>query len=373
MIPRKNGVDPDDAEDAGAENGDDHGQPRFSKSAHHAAADLHDAAQEIRRCNIVCADEAHGDHGIVSRIARGDVDAEQLRAKDGAEDAERNADQKNGRLTGPENFHHPVIAPCAEILAGEGDGGMEHGVHGRVGKGGDVGGGGVRGDHVRAEGVDAALHHDVGDVENDGLKPRRKADLDHAERLVRMQADLPELELRRALLPYKADEDEHDGDILRNDGRNGDACNVQLTDDHKEQIQENVQHTGNGEEDERALRIAVGAEDGGGKIVDQRAGNADEIDAQIEAGQRQNVVRRVHPFEHRRGKEETEQERHHAQNEAQGDGAVDGTLDARVVAAAGIARDQNVDTDGNADERAGQKIDERRGRADGGQGICRRR
>ena len=244
---------------------------------------------------------------------------------------------------------------------------MEHGVHGRVGKGGDVGGGGVRGDHVRAEGVDAALHHDVRDVENDGLKPRRKADLDHAERLVRMQADLPELELRRALLTHKADEDEHDGDILRNDGRNGDARNVQLTDDHEEQIQENVQHAGNGEEDERALRIAVGAEDGGGEIVDQRAGNADEIDAQIEAGQRQNVVRRVHPFEHRRGKEETEQERHHAQNEAQGDGAVDGTLDAHVVAAAGIARDQNVDADGNADERAGQKIDERRGRADGGQ------
>ena len=95
-----------------------------------------------------------------------------------------------------------------------------------------------------------------------------------------MQADLPELELRRALLTHKADEDEHDGDILRNDGRNGNTRNVQLTDDHKEQIQENVQHAGNGEEDERALRIAVGAEDGGGEIVDQRAGNADEIDAQ---------------------------------------------------------------------------------------------
>ena len=47
VVPHKDGVDPDGAQDAGAEDRDDHRQPRFSEPAHHAAADLHCAAEEI--------------------------------------------------------------------------------------------------------------------------------------------------------------------------------------------------------------------------------------------------------------------------------------------------------------------------------------
>ena len=43
----ENGVDPDDPHHAGAEDRHDQRQPRFSEPAHHAAHDLHDAAQEI--------------------------------------------------------------------------------------------------------------------------------------------------------------------------------------------------------------------------------------------------------------------------------------------------------------------------------------
>ena len=244
---------------------------------------------------------------------------------------------------------------------------MEDGVHRGVGEGGDVGRGGIGRDDVRAEGIDAALHHDVRDVEDHRLQSGRQADLDHAQRLGRVQPELAEAEPGRARLPHEADEDQHDRHILRNDRRNGDARHVQPADDDEEQIEKDVQYARDGEEQQRPLRIAVGAQDGRGEVVDQRAGDADEIDPQIEARQPQHIVGRAHQLQHRRGEEEAQQERDHAEQQTQRDGAVDRAADARVVPAADIACDENVDAHGDADERAGQKVDERRGRADGGQ------
>ena len=89
---------------------------------------------------------------------------------------------------------------------------------------------------------------------------------------------------------------------------------------------------------------------------------------QIPVGQGQNVLRRIHQAQQGTGQEKAQQEDHDAKPKPQHDRGVHGAGDALVIPAAEIAGNEDVDADGNADERAGQKIDERRGRADGGKG-----
>ena len=77
----------------------------------------------------------------------------------------------------------------AEILAGKGHGGVINGVAGRINERVEIACRRVRRDHVRAEGVDRGLDHDIGNIEDHGLKTRRQSDLDHAQGLVRVKAE----------------------------------------------------------------------------------------------------------------------------------------------------------------------------------------
>ena len=99
-------------------------------------------------------------------------------------------------------------------------------------------------------------------------------------------------------------EDERGGNALGNGRGQRHTDHVQLADDDEEQIEQDVQYARGREQQQRPLRIAVGAQDGRAEVVDQRAGDADEIDPQIEARQPQHIVGRAHQLQHRRAEEE---------------------------------------------------------------------
>jgi len=59
----EDGVDPHDAEQAGAHERDDHWRERFSKSAHDAASNLHQTAQKVGHTHDRKADHSRINHG----------------------------------------------------------------------------------------------------------------------------------------------------------------------------------------------------------------------------------------------------------------------------------------------------------------------
>ena len=361
-------VDPDDAQYARTEDRHDHRHPASAESAHHAAARLHDAADEIRHAHIRYAHHAAGDDGGIGRIVLRNINAEKRLSEEVQQRTHRHADEQNRQdavaVDGLDTFR----LARAEILAGKGHGGVINGVAGRINERVEIACRRVRRDHVRAKGVDRGLDHDIGNVENDGLQTCRQADLDHAQGLVRVKAEFFEFQLRAALQPHQADEHERQREILRDDGCDRDARHAETADDHEEQIQQHIDCAGDGQEEKRLFCVAEGPQHRRAEVIQKRGGHADEVNLQIPVGQGQNVLRRIHQAEQGTGQEKAQQEDHDAKPKPQHDRGVHGAGDALIIPAAEITGNKDVDADGNADERADEQVDKRRCCADGGKG-----
>ena len=208
MVDLEDGIDPDNPAQTCADARNKHRQPGFSKPAHHAAHNLHQPAQEIEAAEPVQTDEPVADHVFISRISARNVDAEQLSSKQETGQAQRKPDHQNRRQAGGEHLFDAVDSACAEILAGEGDGSVEDGIHCRVDKALNAGSCGVCRNDACAEGVDRALHKHVCDAEQRTLQTRRKTDLNHAQRLFPVQPDAFQLQMAQSLASAQAAHDE---------------------------------------------------------------------------------------------------------------------------------------------------------------------
>ena len=189
----------------------------------------------------------------------------------------------------------------------------------------------------------------------------------HLDGLAAVEPDLAQRNFRPAVKPQQAAHDKEHRDDLRDDRRDGDAGDVDLADDDEEQIQQRVDHAGDRQIDQRAARVAVGAENGRAEVVDQREGHAEEVELQIERRFFEDVRRRLHPFEHRAAEEQADGHDKQPEQRTERDGAVARAGDAVRVMTADAARDQNVHADRDADEGVDDEIDERGRRADSGE------
>ena len=208
MVHLEDRIDPDDPAQARAHARDEHRQPGFSEPAHHAAHDLHDAAQEIDAADAVQADDAVVDDVLICRVGAGDIDGKKIRPEEIADQIQRKPDHQNRCQAGGEHLFDAVDLSRAEILAGEGDGSVEHGVHCRVDKALNAGSCGVCRDDACAEGVDRALNQHVCDAEQRTLQTRGKSNLNHAQRLFPVQPDAFQLQMAQSLASAQAAHDE---------------------------------------------------------------------------------------------------------------------------------------------------------------------
>ena len=87
---------------------------------------------------------------------------------------------------------------------------------------------------------------------------------------------------------------ERTGDCLRENGRDRCAGNACTENQHKQQIQYDVQHRADNQKQKRRLAVAKGVQHGGGIVIDNLAGAAADIDPQIERSLRKNIPRRLH-------------------------------------------------------------------------------
>lgn len=89
--PLENGENPDDAETASSDEGNDHGQERIAHSSHASHHDIHEAAEEIGG-----TDEMHSVEAVLDDLRIGGINAEKLFSKENetvSEDQAHHADE----------------------------------------------------------------------------------------------------------------------------------------------------------------------------------------------------------------------------------------------------------------------------------------
>ncbi len=107
---------------------------------------------------------------------------------------------------------------------------------------------------------------------------------------------------------------EEAGNALAEHRGNGNARNVNADDDNEKEIHNNVQHTGDGEIDERLARVAERAQRRGGKVIKRHDRQTEEVDPKIHRGERQHLVRAA---------DEPQQRHRERKSESAGDHAAD--------------------------------------------------
>ena len=167
----EDGGDPDQTEQAAAHEADHHRQDGVAPAAQTAGQHVHAAAEQVGGADDVHTGQTGRDHGLV-----GGVEVEQLFAQQGGTTAQHEAGDGGAEQTVAHDAVEVVVAACAHVLAGEGDGGLREGVHGRVDEALEVGGGRVARHDSGAEGVDRRLDDDVGEAEHGALQPGGQAD-----------------------------------------------------------------------------------------------------------------------------------------------------------------------------------------------------
>ena len=99
------------------------------------------------------------------------------------------------------------------------------------------------------------------------------------------------------LASAQAADDEEKRNILRNDCGGGDTVDAHVADDDKKEVQARIHNAGDSQKDHGALRVSERAQKGGAEVIHDRSGNADKIDAKVQARERQHVLRRFHELE----------------------------------------------------------------------------
>ena len=247
---------------------------------------------------------------------------------------------------------------------------MVEGVHGNVNELIDVASGGVAGDDRGAEAVDGGLDQDVGDRKDRTLQAGGDTDADHFQRLLFIEPQHPQAQAAAVLLTHQASQHQESGDVLGQSRGDGHTGNVQLEKADEDNVADHIDDAGDGQVVEGMLRVADGPEDGRAKVVDHRGGDADEIDAQVEGGQGQNVIGDTDEMEQLRSHSGAEDAGENADDEREQDGRVYRPEHPVGVLAADLPGNKHVGAHGDAEKQVDQQVDHRAVGADGGQGCA---
>ena len=161
-----------------------------------------------------------------------------------------------------------------------------------------------------------------------------------------------------------ADQHQDGRDCLRDDRRQRDARHVHVEHDHEEQVQHHVDDARQRQVDQRAARVADGAQHRGAKVVQHVDRHADEVDLHIERRQRKRFLRRIHPDQECLRHEEAEYRQHDAADQAGEDRRVHRVRHALVVVRAERPRDDDVCANRQPQKEVDDHVDQRARRAD---------
>ena len=221
--------------------------------------------------------------------------------------AQRKAQQDTGLDAGRDAFMLARADVLGDVVAHAGA---------QLGETGDdqvveLDGGGIAGDDGRAVAVDDGLDDDVahgdkallrgaGQGDEDDLTQQRKGE-------AARHAGIPG---QRAQAAQDGEDSQHAADALAQERGPGDAGHAHMEARDEEDVDQNVDGGGAGQEEERRAGIAHGGEDAGSHVVVKQERQAEEVDVQVKPAVRHEQLGRVDEGEQLRAQEQAQ--RHQA-------------------------------------------------------------
>ena len=182
----------------------------------------------------------------------------------------------------------------AQVLAGEGQVGLVHGVHGGVDEAFDVAGGGVACHGDGAEGIDGGLDQHIGNGEQAALEACGETHAEDLLQLAAVDAQLLRVQVDGAVGAEEADDHQHHADDLAHHRGNGHARHAHVEYDHQKQVQKHIHDAGDRQVIQGTAGVAHGAEDGGTEVVEHIGGHTHEVDLHIQGSGVDHVIRAAH-------------------------------------------------------------------------------
>ena len=315
---RADGGDPDDTEQAGADQRHDHGQDSLAHAAHDAAPDVHQSAEEIGRAHDQQAVHARLHHGVL--VLAGGKNQQQFFPEHPQHNAQRNADEGHKPHAQEGNLLDARILSRADVLPDKGQGCRIDRVHGDVQEAVQVASRRVARHDVGAVGVYGGLDDDIGQREQRPLQSGGKPDQHHFLQALPVQREPGYA--AAAFLPEHEDQDCGGGYVLRGGRGDADAQRAQPEACDHQDIQPDVGNAGNCQEEQRVLRVAARSLNGGKVIVQQAARHSGEVRLHVRNGAWQDFLCCTHQPEQWLGCEEAEHADRHAPDERHGQGGI---------------------------------------------------
>ena len=157
------------------------------------------------------------------------------------------------------------------------------------------------------------------------------------------------------LHPGQRPQDQKSGNALADGAGQCHAHHAQIAHDDKEQVQQNIQRTGNGQIHQRLFSVADGAEHRVAEVVQCQRRHTQKIHPQIQNRAGQQILLGVQQPQHGGGAQQADEQQYHTGNGADDGRRVDGLFHVLGMARAVKTRHQHVDAVAQADEKAGEQ------------------
>ena len=307
----KDGVHPDHPEYAGAQHHDDGGNHRLAQPAGGGDGAVHKGGDAVGK--------GHHGHTLHAGINNGGFGSEQRKEGRSAEEQRRAQHKPHAEgvaQTDEVALLHPVRPSRAVVLAHKAGAGHVEGRHAVVDQPIRVGGGAVALDHQGVEGVDACLNEQVGNGKNGVLQSGGHAQRKDALGLRRVQLQFMYVQRVAVLHPGQRPQDQKRGNALADGAGQRHAHHAQIAHDDKEQVQQNVQRTGNGQIHQRLFGVADGAEHCVAEVVQRQRWHTQKIHPQIQDRAGQQILLGVQQPQHGGGAQQADEQQHYTGNGA---------------------------------------------------------
>ncbi len=267
---------PDHAQDTDADTGHQHRRNGIAASARRAAQDLDTDIGDIAGRDHAHHAEPDRDHIRVIR--------EQMQENAPArkhDNTQQNAGKRRHTQTDAHTFPDPVILARAEVLPRKGSDRYavsahdhpENTVHFAVCR--------PRRDRIRAKRIDTRLDDQVGGGIHSRLDPRRQTDADDIVQEHRMKPDLAKDEPVGLVCPHQRYHHHERADHLRQRRRHCHADHTHFQYRHEENIQHDIDQTGQYQKIQRSPGIPHSSQDPRTHIVYEGRDDAEEIDPHV--------------------------------------------------------------------------------------------
>ena len=168
----------------------------------------------------------------------------------------------------------------------------------------------------------------------------------------------------------QADEHQHHADELADNGGNGHTGNAQVEHNHQHQVQNHIDDPCHGQVVQGTAGIAHGAENGCAEGVQHVEGHAGKVDADVQGGLVNHILRAAHHFQQRATEDNADNAYHHAADGCHGHGGMHTILHVLHVACAVVPGNDHAGAYAQPQEDVNQQVDQGTGGAYGRQCRC---